>query len=614
MYTLVNAEGKGLCWVTCMPCSLAAQDGAMVMPSDCDYCASHHSNLHLQSLPYNFQAVFSADGLVAKCCQELWYKEFYVATTTCDTIYHADSAVGHVRCQDWINTNHIVKYDVEFLICELMPKVDLARHYDRLMSQAIQNNALDLCHELQSACPDLQLSVESKSKLYELANGTPERQQILHLMAQYGLVSDIEALAYALLWRLDYDVYLSRVDIYHAEEYVHHDLMLALNISQRPETEALEIFHQLQHQGLVVVSDSGIITQKRPVLFRIAEYIVPCLVAYREILCEISALGPDVVDWDSACEFFTVCFPASATADWSFFPEDIAINCVLDLARMCRHSGCEWFQLYLRRYFADMDALREVFMQLYTKHPTATMCLVDVLPDGIVPDAWAQAASMAFGYDDSADYFSADYILFLEHQMGIFPDVEWYLKAFFASKLNCSTMIWLLTTRQATRQLDWQHRCVLRANSVLARSPKHTACSLMEFMFFQHAAIIDVPVLAQDIGLELDFDVMREILDSIVGVHKDGGTYHKVCRYVELAVRSEIYSAIRLLYRMRPDMADMVEIWHAVRNFWGKSKTHMIWKSKYYHTICVSPFSHRPRVNYIQLVADYGNNCCIAKN
>lgn len=594
-YTLVNAEGKVLSWVACMLCA-TPQDAVAVQPNNgnCCFATGYVPNDIVAATI--FGAIFDAEGLITKCCHELW-SGFYVAETDCEAIHHETEGLSHAIADSDISIGRISKFDVDFFTQELISQVDITECFDLLMTQAIRNGSSDLCHTLQLVCPDSQLSADKISLLYASCDAY-QRQRILHFVVGHGLISDIAALAHALMWNLDYDTYLSRVDIRHEDKYVHHDLLLALNTAEWPQDLALDIFHRLQRQGLSI--DSEILTLKSPVLYQEPEYALSCIVSNSEILREIIRLAPDGISQETWRDFFIDTFRKCPMADWGFFPQDIAISCVWRMAHICCH-GSPWFPQYLKIYFADIDALRNVFMHIFDKNQTATWYLVGILPDGIIPDDWCQTARLAFRYYEDAHFFTADYLRFLDTQLGIRIGAEWYIRHFYAGRIHYETMIWLLTCRDVTDS-DWNHAYAVPVDSILARSARPTY-HLMEFLFFVHGTAIDVPSLAHDIGLELDYDALRLILASVSIADMNCASGHDICRYINLAADGKIYSAIRNLRYMRPEMVDMAEIWSAVKSVRGECQIVMQHQPKYYRACFVTQDHSKLRNhNHIRLL------------
>lgn len=563
MYALVNPDGDLIHQIKCFACSLEPPIPISNVKCHTTLLTDNQAQ-HLWWYPDSCQKF----PRISRCLDDIMLEWSRFPT----------ARLVEVECQICENPNHNTCHAIGYVniletyhapqqvLCMIHDTTPA--YYKHLLVKAIrENDHVMYCHVSKYNQFVTQDDLFYALELKFCAN----LDSITAFLQQYGIMSDIQALMYH-IFTSKYHAYRKYlVSISDATISDHHDLMMAIKSTQS-EARALEVFQDLRLCGLRVDS-ATLRTQQSIFCHDWRPKSANQNISHRLIFQQILDMNSDI-DSDILRDIFAYVFQANINieADWSFVPRDIVMQALPQIINFSRPK-MDAFQKYLNIFLIDMAEAeyRCLFLEIFNRDYHIAKSLLPMINfDG----DFRAKCQIAYQNHDFNHPVGKDWMIFITKHLEIVDSVEFYVKAFENNMFFLNTFLYLLQNLE----LDWN--CRIRKSAVFPVPKVYRTISMAnvenfsvaELLFFHDSSTINVSIMAKDLGLDLEYDNLREILLSINFDPEDCPENHRICFFVNLASKQNIYAAIRCLYKMRPTDTEIAEIWSAVQTVYGKKK------------------------------------------
>lgn len=494
-----------------------------------------------------------------------------IAETCCDWVQHADGEPAHA-----VGDIHLVQkqyLNLDFFIqnMRLDQNLDLEPIQDLLIHNAIFTADRRLCEFLLQWRPELRsaLRVETGQTVF-MSQYDPRVncEQIVKFGLEMGLLARRDAFLIALAMNMDYMAYL-HPDLDVAQSDICHDIVSAISYGEEKSNADVEVM--LQELGQQGVGEIGVDMLSPPDSAFV--HMMTCVktsTIRRCILKQvITTLTADAAANPDLYRAFVRGFVSDPEADWCFVPMSMARSCLADLVA---YHDSEAFGLYLD-CFALYEDYAEVLLQTFDKDSGCAMHLVRDRNLAITPELRAECARI-FQYQTTMSEFDAEYLDFLQNELGVDIQMAWYAQALAANRISFATVLAEMQRRRY--DTDWNQPVARNQISALNYPLSHAVVPdlrIIEIIFYLYSSTVEVEKLAQDLNLDLDYDRLCGIFWSAVpSTNHDCSLGHEMCRFVNMASAYHgIYAVIRQLHLMQPMDRLMAEIWQAVSTIYPAS-------------------------------------------
>lgn len=590
MYSLLSEQGEFLLQIKCAICSLAEKgvyiDAESVMGKCCDYQGDMPELLlrtDWQSRAY--PAIMTGQQLISKLMRQASRKG-YVALVDCELApNHPDTAthaIGIVTILQRLKLK--CKFDIELL--DMIAAEDIRPSYKSLIRNAITTRNADLYQYLQQRIADITFTPKLIHRtLDRVSDNNAEVCACLEFMLRMGVVkSNLEAMALAVYFGLEYETYLAQIDLDLASDSEHHALIHYAGISPAPNR--CDVLHRLRIQTSTLLAPR-------------AELV------YDYNRCDYITHHADVLKWllessDIDCQLlrssFGAAFFANPHHDWTaFMSQDFVRSCVYDVIRQCPISK-------IRRIFTeyltlipdtDPEWYQALFLEYFYRNRHLASILLPMIT--LTPEFCAQCQNIFLQGNAKCDSNITDEYCqqVLQQTLGIKPDIDWYIKNFIHRRLSLGMMVQAIKSNP-----DWNWNQTLHVNDcqawlyeshIVAKSSL-ADIRLIELIWYQFATRFDIVRLVSDLGVvELDYDRLRGFLLCQQAIPND--VCHRRCYYMQLAKLYLNYVTIKSLHEMCPEDEAVAEIWH-----WVQDMHHISFHSLGDHTDNLQPYARDIRL------------------